>query len=77
MLIHKLVTGSAQLCSCPLGRIGELRAVNASDTYSTTYMGAEESIHAMSNWMGGGKAEFSECTQLPRFLLIKSKIEYW
>ena len=43
--------------------------------YSTTCMGAEESIHAMSNWMGGSKAKFSECTQLPRFLLIKSKIE--
>ena len=35
--------------------------------YSTMRMGAEESIHAMSNQMGGSKDEFSECTQLPRF----------
>ena len=75
MLFHELVTGPAQLCLRALGRIGEPCAANARVTlYSTTHMGAEESIHAMSNQMGESKAEFSHCTQLPRFLLIKSKI---
>ena len=33
-------------------------------SYSTTRMGVEESIHAMSNPTRGSKAEFSECTQV-------------
>ena len=40
--------------------------------HSTTHMRAEESIHAMSNRMGGSKAEFSECTQLLRSSLASN-----
>ena len=44
--------------------------------YSTTCMEAEEKvafIQAMSNQMGGSKAEFSEFT-LPKFLVSRARL---
>ena len=72
MLIHKLlVTGPAQLHSRALGRIGEPRTVNASDTYSTARMGAEESIHTMSNRMGGRKLKLVNVLSYAGFSLSR------
>ena len=79
VLIHRLVTGPTLLCLCTLERGGEPCAVNTSDIllYNMHGSWSKGGFHTSYRQLNErSKAELSDC-KLSRFLLIKSKIEFF